>query len=58
MHALVDIHVHLYDCFDIPRWIEAAVKNMQDAAQRTGTERDWKAFCLPGTAVSAAWWSG
>ena len=50
MRALVDIHVHLYDCFDIPRWIDAAVKNMQDAAQRTGTERDWKGvLCVLST---------
>jgi glycosyltransferase involved in cell wall biosynthesis len=35
-HALVDGHVHLHDCFEVPDFLDAAAANFAAAAERLG----------------------
>lgn len=44
--AIIDGHVHLYDCFDIPSFLSAASDNLSVAADRIGRGRDSAAFLL------------
>lgn len=33
---LIDSHVHIYSCFDVPRLLDSARRNFADAARKLG----------------------
>ena len=35
---LVDAHVHIYDCFDVDKLLDAALRNFNRAAQEMGSD--------------------
>ena len=43
---LFDAHVHIYDCFDIATFFEAAAENFAAAAQKNGDQTDCARFLL------------
>jgi hypothetical protein len=43
---LVDAHVHIYDCFDLERFFDAAMRNFQSAARLIENGRDQFSFFL------------
>jgi hypothetical protein len=66
---LVDGHVHIHDCFDVPEFLDAAAANLSAAAERLGLSRasagclllvesqgvDQFARLADGTATTGAW---
>jgi hypothetical protein len=52
---LADAHVHIYDCFDLGLFFDAAARNLRTAAQQQGRERGFTRLLLLAESSDCDW---
>jgi hypothetical protein len=52
---LIDAHVHIYDCFDLARFLDSAYANFEAAAKRLGHSNDFTGVLLLAETSKDKW---